>query len=125
MKYAATFLIALLSLSAWTTDSHAYVKEATAKKTILADTSDAIDSIRVALACKMEEDSFHRVVLVDSVIEYSKNFIGYHYKYGSNGQNKSFDCSHFVSYCYKKYGVNIPCSSAGLSTMGEKIDISE
>ncbi len=106
-------------MTAWTGNSYAY----DSKKTV-ADTSDAIDSAKMDLVCKMEEDSFQRVVLVDSVIAYSKNFIGYHYHYGSNGQNKSFDCSHFVSYVYKNYGVNIPCSSAGLSQLGEKIDIS-
>jgi len=89
------------------------------------DTSNDVDSVKMDLLCKMEDDSFKRVALVDSVIEYSKNFIGYHYHYGSNGQNKSFDCSHFVSYCYHHYNVNIACSSAGLVAMGEKIDIKD
>lgn len=119
MKYLGVLFIALLSLSAWTDNSYAY----SGTSMVAADTSDAVDSIRINMACKMEEDSFHRVILVDSVIEYSKNFLGYHYKYGSNGQNKSFDCSHFVSYCYKRYGVNIPCSSAGLSQLGQEVDI--
>jgi cell wall-associated NlpC family hydrolase len=120
LKVIGIAFISLLSLPSWTEHSFAY-----SVKSVVADTSDGNDSLRAELKCKMEDDSVARVSLIDSVVNYSKNFIGYHYKYGSNGQNKSFDCSHFVSYCYKHYGVNIPCSSAGLVTMGEKIDISE
>ncbi|MBI3510812.1 MAG: C40 family peptidase [Bacteroidetes bacterium] len=119
MRILAALFIFLFSFIAGTKKSVAYVHSP------VNDTAGVTDSTARNLACKMEDDSMNRLVLVDSVIAYSKNFVGYHYKYGSNGQNKSFDCSHFVSYCYKKYGVNIPCSSAGLSTLGKKINIAD
>lgn len=70
-------------------------------------------------------DSVNRVCITDSVISICKQSIGLPYKYGGNSTVTGFDCSHFVAYGFGKLGVNIPASSAGLSTTGEEITLDQ
>lgn len=46
----------------------------------------------------------------DSVVAYAKGFLGYRYVYGTNGPN-TFDCSGFVQYVYKHFGISLSRSS--------------
>jgi cell wall-associated NlpC family hydrolase len=68
-------------------------------------------------------DSVNRVCITDSVISICKQSLGLPYKYGGNSCTTGFDCSHFVAYGFGKLGINIPASSAGLSTTGEQISL--
>jgi len=70
-------------------------------------------------------DSVNRVCITDSVISVCKQSLGLPYKYGGNSPATGFDCSHFVAYGFGKLGVNIPASSAGLSTTGEEISLDQ
>lgn len=55
------------------------------------------------------------------VVAYAKTFLGCSYKYGSmNG--KTFDCSGFTSYVYKKFGYSLNRSSAGQLANGTKVE---
>ncbi len=119
MNYCGILCVALLY--SFTSFGNTYVLE----KLNAAIYPDTTKISKVNTSNKIKNDSIHRSLVVDSVISYSKNFIGYQYKYGSNGENKSFDCSHFVSYCYHHYRIEIPCSSAGLIQIGEQIKIDE
>lgn len=46
----------------------------------------------------------------EAVVAYAKQFLGYRYVYGTNGPN-TFDCSGFVQYVYKHFGVSLSRSS--------------
>lgn len=45
-----------------------------------------------------------------NIVEYAKQFLGKPYVYGGNGPN-SFDCSGFVKYVYKNFGINLTRTS--------------
>lgn len=60
--------------------------------------------------------------VIDSVIGFGKHFLGLRYKYGGTTP-AGFDCSGYVSYIFGKYGYTFPHSSAGMASIGEKVDI--
>jgi len=64
-----------------------------------------------------QSDSVHRPVFqtieeeIDSLIEFSKQFIGLKYKYGSTSPT-GFDCSGFVGHIFSKFGYKLGRSSS-------------
>jgi cell wall-associated NlpC family hydrolase len=54
----------------------------------------------------------------DSIISYSKQFIGISYLYAGNDPKKGFDCSGFVNYVFKHFDVTVPRSSSGYKNLG-------
>ncbi|MCS7459032.1 C40 family peptidase [Paenibacillus doosanensis] len=54
-----------------------------------------------------------------SVISIGKKYLGVPYKYGATaGSTKSFDCSSFTQYVYKKIGISLPRTSKEQSKAG-------
>ncbi|MBR4242021.1 MAG: C40 family peptidase, partial [Eubacterium sp.] len=45
------------------------------------------------------------------IVSYARQFIGYPYVWGTQGPN-SFDCSGFVQYVFKHFGISLPASSS-------------
>jgi cell wall-associated NlpC family hydrolase len=54
----------------------------------------------------------------DSIITYSKQYLGTPYLYASNNPNRGFDCSGFVSYVFQHFDVSVPRSSSGYKNLG-------
>lgn len=52
-----------------------------------------------------------RAVLADSVIRYAETFIGVPYVWGGSDPDSGFDCSGFVCYVYRKFGIALPRTS--------------
>jgi cell wall-associated NlpC family hydrolase len=61
----------------------------------------------------------------DSVISYAKKYIGTPYVYAAASPNKGFDCSGFVNYVYKHFGITVPRSSVGFKDLGRALKPSE
>jgi cell wall-associated NlpC family hydrolase len=59
--------------------------------------------------------------LLDSVINYSEQFVGVTYKYGGTTP-EGFDCSGFVQYLFKSFGIIIPRMPADMAEISEKVD---
>jgi len=59
-------------------------------------------------------------LLRDSLVNYSKKYIGCKYKYASKGP-KTFDCSGFTSYVFSHFGYSLSSSSSSQYTQGDKI----
>ena len=57
----------------------------------------------------------------ESVVAYAKQFIGIPYKYGGTTPKTGFDCSGFTSYVYKHFGINLPRTSGGQSSVGTAV----
>ena len=58
----------------------------------------------------------------DSIISYAKQYFGTPYLYAGNDPQKGFDCSGFVSYVFKHFGVDLPRSSGGYKNIGTKLN---
>ncbi|OMQ12010.1 C40 family peptidase [[Flexibacter] sp. ATCC 35103] len=57
----------------------------------------------------------------DSIIVYAKQYLGTPYLYAGNDPKKGFDCSGFVNYVFKNYGITLPRSSSGYKNIGAKL----
>lgn len=57
----------------------------------------------------------------DSIIAYAKQYLGTPYVYGSSNPQKGFDCSGFVSYVFKNFGMTLPRSSSGYKNIGKTL----
>ena len=75
-----------------------------------------------SLAVSIERKPF---TLRDSVVNYASEYIGTPYKYGGVQPETGFDCSGFVSYVFKKFGVQLPRSSKGMTTVGIETESNE
>lgn len=60
----------------------------------------------------------------DKIANFARSLVGKPYVYGSTGPN-SFDCSGFVMYVYKNFGINLPRTSQAQAYVGKRIDKSE
>lgn len=58
------------------------------------------------------------------VISYAYQFLGTPYVWGATGPN-SFDCSGFVSYVYRRFGVNLPRTTYDQINVGEPVSYSD
>lgn len=54
----------------------------------------------------------------EKVIAYAKKYLGIPYKYATASPAVGFDCSGFVNYVYKNFGINLPRSSSGFKNLG-------
>jgi Cell wall-associated hydrolases (invasion-associated proteins) len=58
--------------------------------------------------------------VIDSVINYGKTLLGRKYRYGGLTP-AGFDCSGYLKYIFKKYGITLPHSSREYATVGRKL----
>jgi peptidoglycan hydrolase-like protein with peptidoglycan-binding domain len=59
-----------------------------------------------------------------SIVSYAKNFLGVNYVWGGTTP-KGFDCSGFVKYVFKKFGVVLDRVSSSQATQGAKVKKTE
>jgi len=74
-------------------------------------------------ATEVDEDSANSEEgdLRQQVVAYAKKFLGVRYKYGGT-TSKGFDCSGFVQYVYKHFGISLERTAADQGSNGTKID---
>nr|WP_262915763.1 C40 family peptidase [Chryseobacterium taklimakanense] len=61
----------------------------------------------------------------EDLVNFSKQFIGTPYLYGSTDPKQGLDCSGFINHVYKTYSYNVPRSSKDFVNFGRQIDINE
>jgi cell wall-associated NlpC family hydrolase len=66
--------------------------------------------------------NFRPLIPIDSLINYSRKFIGTPYRYGGRTE-KGFDCSGFVYHVYKQFGIELPPSSRTQVHVGSPVSI--
>ncbi|MBN1637980.1 MAG: C40 family peptidase [Ignavibacteriales bacterium] len=64
------------------------------------------------------------IMLPDSIINFAKEQIGVRYRWGGT-TTKGFDCSGFVYYVYRNFGIDIPRSSKGMTDVGKSIALED
>ena len=57
----------------------------------------------------------------EAVVAYAKKFVGNPYRYGGTSLTNGADCSGFTQSVYKKFGVNLPRTSAAQRKAGKKV----
>jgi cell wall-associated NlpC family hydrolase len=57
----------------------------------------------------------------DSIIENSRSLLGVRYKWAGETPERGMDCSGFVRYVFRKFGLDLPHSSAILARVGAPI----
>ncbi|OOV18805.1 C40 family peptidase [Flavobacterium sp. LM4] len=72
---------------------------------------------------KMQSDSvkIQTAIERDSIISYAKQHLGTRYLYASSNPSKGFDCSGFVYYVFKNFGLTLPRSSGGYKNIGKSL----
>ena len=68
-----------------------------------------------------EESFYDRLPLVKQVINFAKTHLSIRYRSGGT-TTRGFDCSGFTRFCYNKFGISLPHSSAAQGHVGEAID---
>lgn len=59
----------------------------------------------------------------DSLIRVASSYIGVPYRYGGCSPETGFDCSGFVTFIFKQFGLELPRSSADMVTVGRQIPL--
>lgn len=59
------------------------------------------------------------------LISFAKKLLGVKYKYGAANPSHGFDCSGFVHYVFKQFGVTLPRSSSAMGQTGENVQLSD
>lgn len=60
----------------------------------------------------------------DTIISYAKEYIGVPYR-GGGQTPRGFDCSGYVQYVFKNFGINLPRTAAEQYSAGSKVDKQE
>ncbi|PYG87414.1 cell wall-associated NlpC family hydrolase [Ruminiclostridium sufflavum DSM 19573] len=81
---------------------------------VTASSASAKSSRSTTAVTVTESDSF------SEVIEYAKKYVGVRYVSGGKSP-KGFDCSGFVGFVYKHFGVSLNSSSSGMYSNGTKV----
>ncbi len=61
----------------------------------------------------------------NAIIEFAESLVGTRYRYASSNPKIGFDCSGFVSYVYKQFGIKGARSSADYARTGKTIKLAE
>lgn len=61
----------------------------------------------------------------DSMLLHARKFIGKRYQYRGISPKTGFDCSGYVLYNFKRYGIPLPHSSYEQIKLGEKIEVAD
>jgi cell wall-associated NlpC family hydrolase len=55
------------------------------------------------------------------VVRYARRFVGIPYRYGGSSPRTGFDCSGFVAYVYRHFGVTLPHYSVAQFGLGRRV----
>ena len=89
--------------------------------------------LRTAIICLLfcssatfafDRDSSNQLVLRDSIVNYASKFLGTPYKWGGHSEG-GFDCTGFVHFVFKKFGIIVSRASSGYEGKGEEVPIEE
>lgn len=84
-----------------------------------------LDDSLMLVQCRLDSmalEAMIRSAQVDSIISFSKKFIGTPYRYGGR-TTKGFDCSGFMCFVFDNFGLKLPPSSRSQALVGEHVAI--
>lgn len=102
-------------------------------KTQTSTTFDSIikDSTPVIIKNKIDtlpvqKDSFvkwERRLPLNDIVNFAQTLTGVPYKYASSNPEEGFDCSGFITYVFKKFGIKVPRSSIDFTNRGVEVPL--
>ena len=88
----------------------------------------AMDSARdfspFTLKPLIDPSQFVGNVLAGKMVDYAAKFLGTRYRFGATGPN-AFDCSGFMGWIYRKFGMNLERTSRSQYTQGKRVELDE
>lgn len=76
------------------------------------------------MECYAQNDSSFTAVKRDSIVNYAQQYLGTPYLWGGSSE-KGFDCSGFVYYVFKHFGISVSRTSRGFKDKGEEVNIAQ
>ncbi|GAB3940326.1 hypothetical protein GCM10028805_01910 [Spirosoma harenae] len=83
-------------------------------------TSDIFAVTEVPTVTPDEPSFYEQIPLVKDVISFAKDHLSIRYRSGGTS-TRGFDCSGFTRFCFNKFGISLPHSSAAQGNVGEAI----
>ena len=68
-----------------------------------------------------EKEFYEQIPLIGNVINYAKRHLATRYRSGGTSTS-GFDCSGFTRFCFSKFGISLPHSSAAQGNVGQSVD---
>lgn len=65
--------------------------------------------------------AYDQIPIVSNLINFAKKHLSHRYRSGGTTP-KGFDCSGFTRYCFNKFGISLPHSSAAQGDVGESVE---
>jgi lipoprotein Spr len=59
------------------------------------------------------------------LISFAKTLLGVKYKYGAANPSHGFDCSGFVHYVFRRFGITLPRSSSAIGQTGKNVPLTD
>ncbi|AKD54720.1 glycoside hydrolase [Spirosoma radiotolerans] len=87
-------------------------------QTVPTVTNDLTD---VPTVTSNEVSFYDQIPLVKNVINYAKEHLSVRYRSGGT-TTRGFDCSGFTRFCFNKFGISLPHSSAAQGNVGAAVD---
>lgn len=76
---------------------------------------------KVPTVTSKETSFYEQIPIVHDVISFAKKHLSTRYRSGGTSTS-GFDCSGFTRFCYKRFGILLPHSSAAQGVVGEAVD---
>ncbi|ACL76003.1 C40 family peptidase [Ruminiclostridium cellulolyticum] len=87
-----------------------------ASNSLTEDMITNIDIRNTPISESMDYESY----VIRMVVDYAKEFVGVRYVYGGTSP-KGFDCSGFIGYVYKNFGIELSRSAQSMYSNGKKV----
>lgn len=101
--------------SGWVYKKYLTIRDSGTSRGIIDDASVRVDEVSDEKSPAQTSGDGQKIV------EYAKKLLGVKYVYGGSSP-KGFDCSGFVSYVFKHFGISLDRTSRGQSQNGTKVD---
>jgi cell wall-associated NlpC family hydrolase len=117
--YVVTKFVTITKTSVRTANSTAKTANATTS-TAKATVRTGNASVKTSRSTTAETFDISDDSAIGKVIAYAKEYVGVQYVYGGKSPN-GFDCSGFIGYVYKHFGIKLNSSAASMYSNGTKV----
>lgn len=99
----------------------AHMESFSAASALSSDAITALKDFSPFAAIEETEENNESNDLIGQMTDFAAKFLGTRYRRGASGPS-AFDCSGFVGYVFKKFGINLSRSSSSQYSEGERVD---